>query len=150
MIRTVWIAAFCLAGIGGLFASRVTASMAPTEETVLDPPTVRAGIARDTLTKADRLDLTYLNPLVETAPVPPSKPFEILQTKPSARNASSRRLSNPNANRIAVMLPKPRPKTRLSKNTSTARAAVDSKACPQPDGLSGILMSFTGSPRCGG
>src|ERR1700730_1636815 len=120
MIRTVWIAAFCLAGIGGLFASRVAASMAPTEETVLDPPTVRAGIAQDTLTKADRLDLTYLNPLVETAPVPPSKPFEILQTKPSAKSTSSRRLSNRNANRIAVMLPKPRPKPRLSKETSTA------------------------------
>ncbi len=151
MIRTVWIAACCLAIIGGLFATKVTASMPSTEETVLDPTTIGTNLVQDTLTKADKLDLTYLNPLAETIPVLPTKPIEVLQTKPRANaNGRSQRLFNPSANRIAVTLPKPRPKIRLSKNNNPAKAAVDLKNCPQPDGLGAILMSFAGSLRCGG
>jgi len=55
VIRTVWIAAFCLAGLGGLFATRVTASIP--EEIVRDPTTVGTSLVRDTLTKADKLDV---------------------------------------------------------------------------------------------
>jgi hypothetical protein len=151
LIRTVWIAAFGLAVLGGLFATRVTASMPSTDETVLDPATIGTNLVQDTLTKADKLDLTYLNPLAETIPVLPTKPIEVLQTKPRANaNGSSQRLSNPNANRIAVTLPKPRPKIRLAKNNVAAKAAFGFKNCPQPDGLTGILMSFAGSLRCGG
>jgi hypothetical protein len=151
LIRTVWIAAFCLAVLGGLFATKVTASMPSTEETVLDPTTIGTNLVQDTLTKADKLDLTYLNPLVVTIPVLPTKPIEVFQTKPRANaNGSSKRFFNPSANRIAVTLPKPRPKIRLSKNSNLAKAAVDLKNCPQPDGLAAILMSFAGSLRCGG
>jgi hypothetical protein len=149
LIRSVWIAAFGLAVLGGLFATKVTASMSSSEETVLDPTMIGTNLMQDTLTKADKLDLTNLNPLAETIPVLPTKPIEVLRTKPSAKG-SSQRLFNPSRNRIAVTLPKPRPKIRLSKNNDPAKAAVDLKNCPQPDGLGAILMSFAGSLRCGG
>jgi hypothetical protein len=151
LIRTVWVAAFGLAVIGGLFASRVTASMPSTEETVLDPATTGANLMQDTLTKADKLDLTNLNPLAEAIPGLSTKPIEVFQTKPRATvNGSSQRLFNPGKNRVAVILPKPRPKIRLAKNNDAAKATADLKNCPQPDGLGGLLMAFAGSPRCGG
>jgi hypothetical protein len=136
LIRTVWIAAFCLAVVGGLFATKVTASMASTEETLLDPTTVSAGLVQDTLTKSDKLDLTDLGASVETIPVVPTKSIEVPGTKPGARaSGSSRRLSDPNANRIGATRPKHRPKIRLSKNNNPAKAAGDLKNCTQSDGL---------------
>jgi hypothetical protein len=47
------------------------------------------------------------------------------------------------------MLPKPRPKIRLSKNNNPSKAAGDLKSCAQPDGLGGLLLSWSGSLRCG-
>jgi apolipoprotein N-acyltransferase len=59
MVRTVWIAAFCLAVLGGLFATRVTASMPSTEEAATDPTEISTKLVQDTLTKADKLDVSY-------------------------------------------------------------------------------------------
>jgi hypothetical protein len=151
LIRTVWIAAFGLAVIGGLFASRVTASMPSTDETVRDPATTGTDLMQDTLTKADKLDLTNLNPLAEAIPGLSTKPIEVFQTKPRATvNGSSHRLFNPGKNRVAVTIPKPRPKIRLARNNDAAKAAADLKNCSQSDGLGGLLMAFAGSLRCGG
>jgi hypothetical protein len=148
MIRTVWISAFCLAVLGGLFASRVTASMPSTEEAVLDPTEISAKLVQDTLTKSDRLDVSYRS--VETVPALPMESIAVVLTKPRPNtNGGSQHLSGPNANRVSVMLPKPRTRIRLAKNNNPAKTTPDSKTCQQPDGLSSILMSFTGSPRCG-
>ena len=147
MIRTVWIAALCLAVLGGLFATRVTASLARTEEIVLHPTTVSPSLTQDTLTKSDRFDLAY--PSVETIPILPSKSTEVLRTKPAARaSGNSRNTPDPNANRTGVMLPKPRPKTRLSKHNYPAKAVTDLKTCTQPDGSADILVLLGGSRRC--
>ena len=149
-MRTVWIAAFCLALLGGLFATKVTASMAPTEEIAPDPTVVSTSLVQDTLTKSDKLDVGYLLPSADTNGDLPTKAMEVLQT-PSriAAGRSSRGLKGPHANRIAVMLPKPRPKIRLSKNNNPSKAAGDPKSCVQPDGLGGLLLSLSGSLRCG-
>ena len=150
MIRTVWIAAFSLALLGGLFASKVTASMAPAEELVLDPTTVRAIPVQDTLTRSDRLDVKYFLPAADANPVLPTEPIEVLQNKSRIiATGSSRGLTGPNASRSVVMLPKPRPKIRLSKSNNPAKATGDLKSCPQPNGLGGILLSLSGSLRCG-
>ena len=73
VIRTIWIAALCLAGLGGLFATRVTASIS--EEAVRDPDTVGISQRRDTLTKGDRLDVAYLHRPIEGMPVVPAVPI---------------------------------------------------------------------------
>jgi hypothetical protein len=145
LIRTIWIAAFCLAGLGGLFATKVTASIS--EAAVRDPATVQ-----DTLTKADRLDLTYLRPPAENVPASPTEPTaaEIVPTKPAAfTKIGNPRPRAPAAHRDAVMLPKPRPKIRPAKHAKdVARASVDMKGCHQQDGLGGLLISWSGAPRC--
>jgi hypothetical protein len=150
LIRTIWIAALCLAGLGGLFATRVTASIS--EATVRDPAMVGADLVQDTLMKADRLDLTCLRPPAENVPAPPTEPIaaEIVPTKPAAfAKIGSPRPRAPGAHRNAVVLPKPRPKIRPAKHAkNVARASVDLKACHQQDGLGGLLISWSGAPRC--
>jgi hypothetical protein len=146
MVRTVWIAAFCLAVLGGLFATRVTASMPSTEEAATDPTEISTKLVQDTLTKADKLDVSYFRDSFEL----PIESIVVTTTKSRPNtNARSQRLSGPNAKGVSVALPKPRSKIRLAKNEHPAKALADSKTCPQPDGLGSILMSFTGSPRCG-
>jgi hypothetical protein len=147
--RTIWIAAVCLAGLGGLFATRVTASIS--EATVRGPATVSTSFMQDTLTKADKLDLTYLRNPVENIPTEPIL-AEIVPTKPAtSAKIGSPHPPGPSARRTPVVLPKPRPKIRPAKNAKdvgTAKASVDPNACHQQDGLGGILISLSGAPRC--
>ena len=150
MIRTVWIAAFSLALLGGLFATKVTASMAPAEEAELDPTAVGPGLMQDTLTKSDKRDTAYLLSSADATPVLPAWPIEVLQTRSrGTASGNARGLTGLNANRVAVKLPKPRPKIRLSTRSNPAQAAGDLKSCTQPEGLGGILLSLSGSLRCG-
>ncbi len=149
LIRTVWIAAFSLALLGGLFATKVTASMAPADEAELDPTTIGPGVVQDTLTKSDRRDAAYLLSPADASTVLPAWPIEVLQTRSRmAASGNPRGLTGLNANRVAVKLPKPRPKIRLSKKNGPAQTG-DLKSCTQPDGLGGILLSLSGSLRCG-
>ena len=164
MIRIVWIAAFCLAGLGGLFATRVTASIS--EEAVRDPATVGTSLVRDTLAKADKLDVGYFRYPVESTPVPaaepiaaeiqpskafqPTKAFQPIKAWATAKAGSSH-APDLSVHRIAVLLPKPRPKikpTQNAKDVGLAKAALDLKTCHQQDGLAGLLISLNGSPRC--
>jgi len=150
VIRTIWIAALCLAGLGGLFATRVTASIS--EGAVRDPATVGTSFAQDPLTKTDRLDLIYLRHPAENVPAPPTEPIaaEIVPTEP----ATSAKIGNPHppgrsAQRNAVVLPRPRPKIRPAKNAKdVVKASVDLKACHQQNGFGGMLISLSGAPRC--
>ena len=122
--------------------------MPSTEEAVPDPRGISAKPVHDTLAKADKLDVSYRS--VETVPVLPMESIAVVLTKSGGnRSGRSQHLSGPSANRASVMPPKPRPKIRLAKNNNPAKTTPDSKTCPQPDGLSSILMSFTGPPRCG-
>jgi hypothetical protein len=178
VIRTIWIAALCLAGLGGLFATRVTASIS--EEAVRDPATVGVNRERDTLTKGDRLDVAYLRQATESIPVAPAvpiteeiqpaEPFQFANrfanpsatatvespvapgqaAGPSATPSASSSASS-SARRSMVLLPKPRPKIRPAKNkkdVGVAGAAVDPATCHQQDGFGGLLISLSGAPRC--
>ncbi len=162
VIRTIWIAALCLAGLGGLFATRVTASIS--EEAVRDPATVGINLLRDTLIKSDRLDVGYLRYPVESTAVVPAGPVatEIRPTVPLQPTTPSTTatagsphvpapVTHPGARRSIVLLPKPRPRIRPAKNkkdVGLARAAVDPNTCHQQDGLGGLLISLSGAPRC--
>ena len=130
--------------------TRVTASIS--EPAVRDPATVDAGLVQDTLTKSDRLDLTYLRHPAENVPAPPTEPIaaEMVPTKP----ATSAKIGSPHprargVHRNAVVLPKPRPKIRPARHAKdVAKASVDLKGCHQQDGLGGLLISWSGAPRC--
>jgi hypothetical protein len=148
LTRTVWIAAFSLALIGGLFATKVTASMVAGEEREPDPTTVSTILGQDTLTTSDKGAAAYDVPPANANLVLPISSAAVLETRKFVVSRSSRRLTALNANRGAVKLPKPRPTIRLSKKNNPAQNG-DVKGCTQPDGLGGILLSLSGSLRCG-
>jgi hypothetical protein len=173
LIRTFWFAAVCLASLGGLLATRVTASMALTAEGVIDPATRGEGPARDglkdrdestkdTLTKADRLDIAYCPAAAMLIADVQAKSIVVAETTPdaSATPASQHPVAS-HGHRPRVMLPRPRPKNattnaitignaiRIAKTSRPVVPVLDVKTCAQPEGLSGILMSFSSQPRCG-
>ena len=68
-MRTVWLATTCLAVLGALaVAKALTTPVVPILERRLDETTVSTGLAQDTLTKADRLEITYVR---QETPAPP-------------------------------------------------------------------------------
>jgi hypothetical protein len=170
VIRTFWFAAFCLAGLGGLLATRVTASMAFSGESILDPAVLGEALAqerptnqtptnqtlaidmptRDTLTKADRLDVAYLPVAMVMIAEAPAEPIAVPETKPDANaGADLQRSAALHVHRSSVMLPRPRPKIRPAKISHAAKPVVEVKTCTPPEGLSVLLMALANQPRCG-
>src|SRR5213080_1611059 len=77
MMRTVWLATTCLAVLGALaVAKALTTPVAPIVERQVDETTIGTGLAQDTLTKADRLEITYVRQetRAQTA-LHPTEPF---------------------------------------------------------------------------
>jgi hypothetical protein len=103
MIRTVWLATICLAMLGGLAVGKalMTRSDAVTTERPTDLTTVGAGLTQDTLSKADRLQITYVRQgvpaptvLQPTEPVVPA----VSSVTPAVENKIiSRHWHDPNA-----------------------------------------------------
>jgi hypothetical protein len=117
MIRTIWLAALFLAVICGLCASKVTASISPPEEGV--PDRTMVSFATDTLNQSDRRDVANLPFEPEVTLALPPDPIAILFGN-SQTVSSAIRVHRPLkhiAKRSTVMLPKPRPKVRLSPTT---------------------------------
>jgi hypothetical protein len=148
MIRTIWLAAFCLAGLGGLCASKVTASIYPFEECATgqsqSQSTVIDAIVADTLTKADTAEVAPAAEATGSLPIESNDVVAEKQTVPRSKH-----LSVPNAHLKTVMLPKKRPKIRVAKNANQDNISADPKNCSQPDGLGGLLKSLAGAPHCG-
>jgi hypothetical protein len=117
MIRTIWLAALSLAVICGLCASKVTASISRPEEGV--PDRTMVSFATDTLNQSDRMDVASVPLEPEVTLALPPDPIAILIGK-SLTMSSAIRVHRPLkqiAKGSAVMLPKPRPKVRLSPTT---------------------------------
>ncbi len=149
MIRTVWLAAFCLACLGGLYASKVTASISAPEDGIADPATSTAAAELDTLTAADKVDMTGLRPAAEATLV---QSTDLVVVRPvKANRFALHRLPRPNdmKAKVIVVLPRPRPKLRLSKNGKSPSLAGDLKKCSETNSLAALIMSLTGAPHCG-
>jgi hypothetical protein len=174
LIRTFWFAAVCLAALGGLLATRVTASMALTGDSVIDPAMLgeakdrlrdkledklqdklqdklaKDALTRDTLTKADRLDIAYRQAAAVVIAEAPANSIAVAEMMPGANAKPASQLPLASVGRrTSVMLPKPRPKIRLARNIPLARPTAELKTCAQPEGFGGILLSFAGPPHCG-
>jgi hypothetical protein len=146
MIRTVWLAAFCLAGLGGLCASKVTASISPAAD--VDPMMMTAAAAApDTLDVTDRLDLSGSRPTAEVSLVQPAEAVSIRTTEtsfPSHRMLRHRR-AKPKG---IASLQRPRARLRLSANNKLPRLSGDSKKCPGTSGLTALINLLTNSSHC--
>jgi hypothetical protein len=149
MNRTIWLAAFCLAGLGGLCASKVTASIYPSEESPPDQtqpqPAVRDTIVSDTLTRSDKAEV------IEPAAADTTSALPIESNDVSVGKLPAFRSKHPAASNLhpqTVMLPRKRPKIKLAKNGSQDTTAIDARNCSATDGLGGFLKSLAGS-HCG-
>lgn len=149
MIRTVWLAAFCLAGLGGLYASRVTASISLSEGGIAHPATIGTDVVPDTLTAADKMDLTGFRPTAESTLAPATAPIVMRPVK--ARRMISSRSPQRQASAKAKMMaasPRPRHKVRISRSGKTPGLAGDQTKCPATSSLSALIMSLTGTSHC--
>src|ERR1700753_2543615 len=133
--------------IAGLCASRVAASISPLDESVATQTTADAFVSSEPLAKADKLIVVADLPAVEaTSSLPPDPPAVPAITPKAAEIAPMP--ATPKAGRTIAILPKPRPKIRLSKD-STSTTIVDVKSCARPDGLVGMFATLSGSIDCG-
>jgi len=147
MIRTVWLAAFCLAGLGGLYASRVTASISPSETGAANPAIISAGVVPDTLTVADKMDLIGLRPTAEAALAQPSVPLVIRPVK-ARTTIPSRGLRQQTGTKAKMTVAFPRPRPKISRNSKAPKLAGDQTKCAATNSLGALITSLTGTSHC--
>jgi len=145
-------ATLILVGLGTLVAMELEAPPR-TRKAVNEPlaqSTVGLGASRDTLTKADRLEIPYTQyeaPAQRISSVertPPPDPTAIIPQEVPKIVDQHRRAA------VVVMLPKPRPKhaaSRKTANTERSKATIAVKFC-RPNTFDKLLKVFNLSPAC--
>ncbi len=163
MIRTVWLATICLAVLGALAAGK--AMMMPANSFVAERPsdqiTVGTGFAEDTLSKTDRLEITYARQ-DEPARVA-LQPAEVVPAvssilPPIENKIISRHWRDPNGfipvtklKQTKQAVPKKKTNTGERKGTHTAdrsKPAEPVKRCSRPGAVGELLRSLNLSPAC--
>jgi hypothetical protein len=132
MVRTMLFAFASLVGVGTMVAMEVgtppRGAMRASEPPALS--TVGVGTSHDTLTKADRLEVTYIRNDVPIQPVLPAQliaPAESIPARPEpAMKAIGRHSHDPIARKLAAALPRPRPKNVIKK--ATTKSIINSTA----------------------
>jgi len=157
MMRTVWLATTCLAVLGALaVAKALTTPVVPIVERQVDETTVSTGLAQDTLTKADRLEVTYVRQETAAEPaLPPTEPFipPVPTIVPPAKTKTiSRHWHDPNATTSSAAKSK-QPKKTVA--TNKANQAADRsklvepvKPCNRTGTFGDLLRSLNLSPAC--
>jgi hypothetical protein len=149
MVRTMLFAFASLIGVGTMVVMEVETP--PRAVTRAGQPlplsTIGAGGSHDTLTKADRLDVTYLRDFtylrndVLIQPSPPDQVISPVESMPlvpqPARDVNGPHSRDPNIGKLAVVLPRPRPKNSTQHAAQSAakmatKAAVKKMATKVP------------------
>jgi hypothetical protein len=123
MVRTMLFAFASLVGVGTMVAMEVgtppRAAMRASEPPALS--TVGIGASHDTLTKADRLEITYVRNDVPIQPVLPAQLIAPAESIPVRRQPATKVIGRPShdpiARKLAAALPRPRPKNVIKKDT---------------------------------
>jgi hypothetical protein len=174
MIRTVWLAVICLALVSALATGKALRASAPAVvEPVTDKIADRIDSAQDTLSKGDRLEITYVRhdpqpqPVVQPAsqailqPVsqPISQPIEPaapVVTPPKQTKIIGRHWRDPHA---ASASSKDSERTESSKKSKTverkrnqaadrSKPSEPVKPCPRPGAFGDLLRAVNLSPAC--
>jgi hypothetical protein len=171
MIRTVWLATICLAVLSTLAVGKalMTRANSAVAERPADQTTVGTRVVQDTLSKADRLEITYVRQeLPATAALQPPRsalqPAELIVpavssvTPPVANKIISRHWRDPNAVASATKTrqtrqtaPDKKSKTVDRKSNQAAdrsKPADPVKPCSRPGAVGDILRSLKLSPAC--
>jgi hypothetical protein len=162
MIRTVWLATICLTVLSALAVAKAlkTPADAILAERPTDQMTVGTGLAQDTLSKADRLEITYVRQEILPQPaVKPTKPFVPAvssTTLPTETKIISRHWHDPNATTSPPAIHAKQTSTNRSKTVDRkgSQAADRSKPtdpmkpCSRPGAFGDLLRSLSLSPAC--
>jgi hypothetical protein len=157
VIRTMWLAALCLSGLGAMAAIGAgTPTPPPDVEASTDQTTIPTGCSQDTLTKADKLEVAYVRDPVAAEPVmpfavapdetPPQPP-----SPPANPKIVSRHSQDHNAKKVAAVSPGRHIKgkeSKKSKNVQRAKLPVELRPCPRPEGFAGLLRVLNLTPGC--
>jgi hypothetical protein len=160
MIRTVWLALWCLAGSCAALAISVGKTPTPEIVSAVHEPIADAqtdahvvDVVQDTLTEADRLDVAYVRGVDEAKPAAPSVgiPAALFLDKPKTVSKLATRRLRGNSKTLVAQSPTRQSKNRASKvanNVAHAKASVAVKPCRHPEGFAGFLRLFNLGPRC--
>jgi hypothetical protein len=164
MIRTVWLATICLAMLSALAVGKALMTRADSliKERPTDRPTVGADLTQDTLSKADRLEITYLRQEVPAPlalqPTEPVVPAVSSVTTPVETKIITRHWHDPNAFSSATKSKQTKQTVSNKKSKTVDRKgnqAVDRskpaepvKPCSRPGAVGDLLRSLNLSPAC--
>jgi hypothetical protein len=162
MIRTVWLAIVCLALVSALAAGKALRTPAgPTAaEISADESTVGIGVAQDTLSKADRLQINYVRqetpPQANLQSIEPIAPVTTPPSRPMETKIISRHWRDPNAFSSSLKNSQPTESKKKSKNVDRKRnQAADRsrpsepvKPCSRPGPFGDLLRAVNLSPAC--
>jgi hypothetical protein len=163
MIRTVWLAAACLAVLGVVAVGKTLTAPAtlPPSEMPVDRTTVGAGLGQEAMIKADRLEISYVREEGPTQPglqpIDPIIPQAQKAISPPETHIISRHWHDTNALNSSA------PKTRQTITVRKGKAATDSRGsqitdrskpgeqvtrCDQTIAFRGLLISLNLAPAC--
>jgi hypothetical protein len=164
--RTMWLALFCLVGLGPVIAIKVAAPPASSlVEPALDQSKTEPAFALNESAKSDRLELPRARAEAEiivpaakpTSAATPSAspetvtPAETPSTSPeTVKEVADRHWQNANAKLIAVASPRRHPKSKEPKQSADNHSPSERKEvwhCRQ-DAVGSLLRSLDLSPRC--
>ena len=156
MIRTVWLTVLCLSGAGGVAAINAGTSTPPPIVAASPEPTTSDKISsRDTLTEADRVDITHVHDVVAAAPtIPITRAPGETSPQPAAPTRSAKNLNrhwhDPNARKSAASPPDRRIKNQQASRKSIDRGkpTVDLRPCRRPEGFAGLLRALNLTSGC--
>jgi hypothetical protein len=165
MIRTVWLAAVALAVLGAVAGGKTLTAPAaqPISDTQVDGNTIGADVDHEAMTKADRLEVTYVRQEMPAQPAPlltePSIPEIRSVTSPVETRIVGRHWHDPSDQKSSTPGPtqsKPLIATKRSRPTdpSGAQAADRSKhtestkPCSRTSAFGDVLRSLNLSPAC--
>jgi hypothetical protein len=154
-MRIVGLPIVCLVLLGAIAIKAGTAASRPPDiEPLPNQTTVGSGVPQDTLTKADKLEITYVR---KAAPVEPvtrfakATPDPSLQLPTTVPKVASRHWHDPNSTKVAEGSQDRRIKgsqSKKSKNVEPLKAIVDLRPCRRPEGFAGLLRALNLSPGC--
>jgi hypothetical protein len=162
MIRTVWLAVFCLALISALAAAKALRTPAGAAVAVrsADDTTVGIDRAQEMLSKADRLEVNYVRedtpPQPVSQPIEPAAPVVTLPTPPVETKIISRHWRDPNASSSSLKDSQRAESKKKSKHVDRKpKQAADRskpsepvKPCSRPGPLGDLLRAVNLTPAC--
>jgi len=166
MIRTVWLAVLCLALVSALAAGKAlrtpgpAVAEIPADKIADSTDRARDMLSKDTLSKADRLDINYLRDAPPPQPVPQSiKPAAFVvtpTTPPTQTRIISRHWRDPHATSSSLKDSERTESRRKSKTADRKRnQAADRskppepvKPCSRPGAFGDLLRAVNLSPAC--